>query len=208
MGRGNKNASTNLLYIASDVVFGCISYFIAAICTGKLFDDDWSNYLIVAVIFMLIYLLSNKESRIYNITTFFYIDRVIRCMTKSVLIATAVTSTLLFYIGNAQFEGAFYIAFLITTYLSMFLSAMIMRIIVKKGKVLAPRTLLIGGMEHYNKFINYLHKSNTEAEIIGYVSIKAEDKGKSEYLGSIEDLEEIIKKNNIDQVCVKRNRML
>jgi hypothetical protein len=51
---------------------------------------------------MLIYLLSNKESRIYNITT----------------------------------------------YLSMFLSAMIMRIIVKKGKVLAPRTLLIGGMEH------------------------------------------------------------
>lgn len=206
MGRRNKNASTNLLYIMSDIVFGCLSYFIAAVFTGKLINDNWNNYALVAIIFMLIYLLSNKESRIYNITTFFYIDRVLRCMTKSVLIATAVTSTLLFYIAEAKFDGFFYIVFLISTYICMLISAMIMRIIVKKGNVFAPRTLLIGGKEHYTKFINYIHKSNTEVDIIGFVSIKPEDKGKEEYIGAIEDLETIIKENNIDQIYIMQRR--
>lgn len=71
MGKGNRGASTNVLYIISDSLFGVISFIIAAIGTGVFFKGDEVKYFIVALIFMLVYLLSNKEARIYNITTFF-----------------------------------------------------------------------------------------------------------------------------------------
>ncbi|MDE6209330.1 MAG: sugar transferase [Lachnospiraceae bacterium] len=206
MGRGNKGASTNVLYIVSDILFGCISFVVSALITGIFAREDWRKYFVVAVIFMLIYILSNKESRIYNVTTFFYIDRVLKHVTKSILIATTVTSTLLFYIGNAAVDGRFYVIYLVVTYICVIISAMIMRILVKSGNVFAPRTLMIGGYEHFEKFNNYLHKSNTEVDIIGYVSVKPEDKGKSEYIGCIEDLEEIIKENNIDQVYIMHRK--
>lgn len=206
MGKGNRGASTNVLYIISDSLFGVISFIIAAIGTGVFFKGDEVKYFIVALIFMLVYLLSNKEARIYNITTFFYIDRVLKKITKSILIATFVTAMLLFYVGNSNIDVYFYILFLGLTYVAMIISATIVRCMAKAGNIFAPRTIMIGGYEHYEKFNTYLGKSNTEVDIIGYVSVKPEDKGKKEYIGSIDELEEIIKEYNIDQVYLMHRK--
>lgn len=206
MGKGNKGASTNVLYIVSDTVFGVVSFVMAALFTGVFSKIDWTKYLIVAVVFMIIYLLSNKEARIYNITTFFYIDRVFKNLTKSVLLSAFITAVLLFYVGNSDIDVYFYLYFLGITYVSMIVSAIIMRRIVKSGNIFAPRTIMIGGYEHYEKFNTYLGKSNTEVDIIGYVSVKPEDRGKPEYIGSIDDLEEIIREYNIDQVYLMHRK--
>lgn len=206
MGKGNKGASTNVLYIFFDSMFGAVSFLIASICTGVFLKDDWVKYFFVALIFMLVYLLSNKEARIYNITTFFYIDRVLKKITKSVLVATFVTAMLLFYVGDGNIDGYFYLLFLGITYIAMIISAILMRHVIKSGNIFAPRTIMIGGYEHYEKFNTYLGKSNTEVDIIGYVSVKPEDKGKKEYIGAIDDLEEIIREYNIDQVYLMHRK--
>lgn len=205
MGRRNKDASTNLIYIISDIIFGCIAFIISVI-VSNVYKEDLTKYFMLFLAYMIIYTMSNKESRIYNITTFFYTDRVLRALTKSILISTAITSTLLFYIGNAEFSGKFYVVFLCSMYVAMIFSVVVMRKFIKSNKSIAPRTLLIGGKEHYVKFCNYLNKSNTEVDIIGYVSIKPEDRGKPEYIGPIEDLEEIIKTYNIDQIYILHRR--
>lgn len=90
--------------------------------------------------------------------------------------------------------------------MAMIISATIVRCMAKAGNIFAPRTIMIGGYEHYEKFNTYLGKSNTEVDIIGYVSVKPEDKGKKEYIGSIDELEEIIKEYNIDQVYLMHRK--
>lgn len=206
MGKGNKGASTNVLYIVSDSIFGFLSFLIASLATGVLFRNNRVDYFVVALIFMLVYLLSNKEARIYNITTFFYIDRVLKKITKSMLLATFVTAMLIFYVGNSNIDMYFYCYFLGITYLLMIISAIIVRHIVKTNSFFAPRTIMIGGYEHYEKFNTYIGKSNTEINIIGYVSVKPEDKGKKEYIGDISELEDIIKEHSIDQIYLMHRK--
>ena len=98
MGRFNRDASTNLVYIASDCIFGMISYFIAGLFSGIGSIFLQRDYFLICLAFLLIFVLANKESRLYNVTTFFYVDRIIKRVSKSFLISANVTSTMLFYV--------------------------------------------------------------------------------------------------------------
>ena len=62
------------------------------------------------------------------------------------------------------------------------------------------RTILIGHIGRYEKFVRFLEKSNTEVGVVGYVSL---DEGETEgYLGNIKELEDIIHKYAIDQIYI------
>lgn len=205
MGKFNKGASTNLLHIISDCIFGLISFFSALILSRHTFTSASMNtYLVACITFMVIYILSNKESKLYNVTTFFYTDRIIRFVSKSFIIATCVTSTLLFYVGKADIDKDFYIIFLIITYILMIVSSFLVHCINKRENKFAPRTLLIGAIENYNRFESYLQKSNLDICMVGYVNIEEDEDPR--YLGNIKNLEEIIHNNGIDQVYIMHKR--
>ncbi len=205
MGKYNKGASTNLVYIISDCIFGLLSFFIAILFTEHTINlVNMDTYLLACTTFMIIYILSNKESRVYNVTTFFYTDRIIRYVSKSFILAIGVSSTLLFYVGKAEIKKDFYIIFLIITYTLMLISSFTVRYIIKRGRRFAPRTIVIGQIEKYGKFERYLKKSNMDIHIIGYVNV--EDENNARYLGNITQLEEIIHNNGIDQVYIMNKR--
>lgn len=202
MGRFNKGASTNLLYIVSDFLFGILSLLLAVLISKN--ESFWSNgiiYIVACFTFMLIFILANKDSRVYNVTTFFYIDRMIRYVSKSFIIATGVSSTLLFYVGEASIDKRFYIIFLVIVYIMMLGSAFLVRFITKKASVFSPRTLLVGDVDKFKKFQRYLNKSNMDLKIIGFVSIQ-EESNSNRYLGDISCLETMIHDNAIDQVYI------
>ena len=112
MGRFNKGANTNLIYIFCDCFFGILAYIVALVLNCAMGENmSLQNYFIVSFSFMLLFILANKESRLYNVTTFFYVDRIIKRVSKSYLIAAGVTSTLLFYVGRASISRVFYITF-------------------------------------------------------------------------------------------------
>lgn len=206
MGKFNRGASTNLIHMISDCIFGSLSFILAILISGhRLFSHNMETYSIACITFMFIFILSNKESRMYNVTTFFYTDRIIRFVSKSFILAVGVSSTLLFYVGNADIDRDFYIIFLISTYILMLFSAFLVRFISKYGKRFAPRTILIGPIDNYEKFERYLDKSNQEVNIIGYVNVD-EDEMDDRYLGNIKDLEDIIHSNGIDQVYIMHKR--
>lgn len=205
MGRFNKGASTNLFHIISDCVFGAFAFVFALLFSKHtLQSDNMNTYIIACITFMLIFILSNKDSRLYNVTTFFYADRIIKYVSKSFIISTGVSSTLLFYAGKSDIDRNFYIIFLICVYILMITSAFLVRFLTKKTKLFAPRTILVGHMENYEKFVRYLKKSNMDVNIIGYVSVENEEGTK--YLGNIKDLDEIIHSNGIDQVYIMHKR--
>jgi len=198
MGRYNMGASTNIIHIVSDCIFGILSFFLAILVTGQGHSDSFKTYAIICLAFMVIFILSNKESRLYNVTTFFYTDRIIRYVSKSFLIATGVTSMLLFYVGHADVDRRFYVTFLTGTYILMLVSAFAVRYHGKRTTKLAPRTLLVGEIDKFKNFERFLNKSNVEVNILGYLSM--EERNDSRYLGSIKDLEYIVHEKGIDQI--------
>lgn len=200
MGKFNKDANTNLMYMTCDVVFAVLAFLLAAIVSGAKVNPLEDGYYLVILAFMLVYMLSGKNERLYNITTFFYADRFFKRVTKSYLLATAVVSTLLLFGGTAQMDSRFYLYFLFFGYIALLGSAFFGHYVLRKSMIAKRRTLLIGRIERYEKFIRFMEKTNAGVEIVGYVSL--DEKEEEGYLGNIVQLEEIIHEYAIDQIYI------
>lgn len=221
MGKFNKGASTNLIHIISDCLFSLLAFELALISscvynyreTGAFELADVAGtkhgsnpvifYFVITFAFTVIYLLSSKESRLYNVTTFFYTDRIIRMISRSFFIAFAVEAILIFYIGGVELRTGFYITYLIYMYVLMIASAFLVRHIIKKNNRYAPRTLLIGDIKGYEKFLKYMEKGNTDINVIGYIS--EWPTSDERYIGSLTDIERIIHEQGVDQVYMIRS---
>ena len=206
MGKFNRDASTNLVYIISDCIVGVLTYILVILIWGdgkKVLDPD---HLMVCVAFLMIFVLANKESRMYNVTTFFYVDRMIKRVTKSFLISTGVLSTLLFYVGDANIETIFYVAYLLFSYVMLLGNAFFVRFVLMKYFAHAPRTIIIGNRERFEKFERFVKKSNLEMQMVGYVCIDEADYNQEEYIGTLDALEELIHEYGVDQVYIMQRR--
>lgn len=198
MGKYNSGASTNFIHILMDALFGVLAYVITLFTSGHFRDDSILYYFLTCMMFLVVFILANKEARVYNSTTFFYVDRTLRKITKSMVIATSVTSTLLFIVSKTNVNKYFYIQFLITFYIAVIISAFIVRILIKRNTKNAPRVLLIGDIDRFSKFQHFLERSNIVINTIGYISmIPTTDE---RYLGNLEDLDYLIHRHAIDQI--------
>ena len=206
MGRFNRGASTNLVYIIFDCIFGVISFFLAGLISGMGIAFLEKSYFLICIAFLAIFVLANKESRLYNVTTFFYVDRIIKRVSKSFLISASVTSTLLFYVGRARINQNFYVSYLVISYVLLLGNAFFVRYFLMKRFADAPRTLIIGNRERFNKFERFVRQSNLEMEIVGYVCISDEDYNPEEYIGRLSELEQLIHDHGIDQVYIMQRR--
>ena len=98
MNKTNSGANSNTLQICIDVFVQFVAYGITMLYWASILDWYQIGYMtIAAVMFILILVLSNKEERLYNITLFYYRDRVVRRLSKSFFMATLITAGLMFY---------------------------------------------------------------------------------------------------------------
>ena len=198
-----RNVKTNFKYMVSDFFVGIFAALLAGTITGINIFAAYGHYFILCICFNLVCIFLNKGASLYNVNLFFYPDRIIKYITKSILIATTIVSILLFYVGRADIEPKFYVVFVICEYVLLILSAYFQHVILKNNRNNSTRTLLLGDFNKYNKFINYVKKSNLNLNIIGYVSLEGEQEG---YLGNIDDLDKILHDNGIDYVYIMDQR--
>ncbi|SDM84093.1 sugar transferase [Lachnospira pectinoschiza] len=206
MYRRNGGANTNFVYMLTDILLGIFSYYIAAIINhyyldeASLFSDLWA----VCLGIVIIYIMTNKDTRAYNVTTFFYRDRFVLFVTRSYLLSLAV-NVLLPYLTHDRriYENAFQLFFFVIIYFILLLiNAMFNRYLVTKTHLLSQRSIMIGNKRDYKDFIHCMHRSNFNAEIVGFLSFDREQGKDANYLGNIDDLVEIIQNNNIDQIFI------
>ncbi len=199
MLRFYRHVKTNFTYMVSDFSVGII----AALFTGMILRINvfasYGYYLVLCISFNLVCMFLNKAATLYNVNIFFYPDRIIKYITRSFLLSAAIVSTLLFFVGRAEVEIKFYLLFLVCEYVLLLFSAYLGRLFIKKNRKFYPRTLLLGDIRKYQKFINYVNKSNLNLNIIGCISLHGEKEG---YLGTIDELEKIIHDNAIDYVYI------
>ena len=78
----------------------------------------------------------------------------------------------------------------------------------RRTKVYAVRTLLVGTKSDYEKVIRFLQHNSMSAEVIGYISegTTYPEGDDTPFLGTIDDLEDVVHKNSIDQVFFMQHR--
>ena len=203
MNKSNAGASTNTLQILLDVLTVVCAFAIDFFTYGTLLDKrSQVNLMALTAVFLLIYILSNREEYLYNVTMFYYLDRVYRKLTKSFLIATVATAALMNFMEFRETERKFYLIFLINCYvligMKLFLSRPLDRLLTK-GSI--PRTAFVGKKGQFNKFRYFLDKTSIRVNPIGYIAMHRMDlEDSEEYLGCLEDLEQLIREYHLDQV--------
>ena len=207
MRGSHRHANINIAYMCFDVLFGILAYIIAsAIDKGKSFANI--DYLLVCTSSVLLIIVFNKNKRLYDTTLFFYIDRWLSYLTRSFIAANLVVTILAFYVGHCGVETRFYVVFLVTEYLLLITSAFFTILVLRRTRMYAVRTLLVGTKTDYERVIRFLKHNSMSAEVIGYISETTTypEGDDTPFLGTIDDLEEVVHKNSIDQVFFMQHR--
>lgn len=207
MNRSNTGANKDTAHMIEDVLLLLTAYGAAVLFAGIWKDLRTLRGMTgLTAVFILIYVMGNGEQYLYNVTLFGYLDRLQRRRTRSFLAATAATAVLLPFITQDQ-TG--YFVFLILVYslesVKLFLCG-------REQKGEAPRTAFVGRRAQYNKFRYFLKKTSIHMELVGYITSSKEELERipegdaGEYLGSLEELELLIRRHNLDQVYILQKR--
>ncbi len=207
MNKSNSGANTNTLQLIMDIVVLIAAYAIDILIMGNRVGKELQiGFLVLFAVFILIYVLSNKEQYLYNVTMFYYLDRVYRKVTKSFLLATISTAAMMGFMPMTDEGRIFYIVFLIIAYIFIGIKMFLIRPIVNgKSPKNAARTVFVGRVGQFNKFRYFLDKTSIRINQLGYIAMTKEDMEQVEagtYLGCLDDLEDLIREHNIDQVYI------
>ncbi len=205
MGKFNRDVSTNLLHMVSDCCLMVVAFLFATAIAGLTPFESLELYGPLAAMFMLIFVMVNKNARMYNVSTFFYVDRTIFTITKSFIIALVPTALIVVdYVTRNAFDVRFYCSYVAASYVLVIVGAFFVRFLLKHWKFNAPRVLLVGDIDRFGTFERFLSKSNTTVKIIGYISM--DENPDERYLGSIKDLETIMHEHAIGQVYIMHRK--
>lgn len=203
MNRKNNGANTNTGQMLLDVFVAVLAYAVTCIMFCSQMDEmDIAYAFVMFVIFTVIYILSNKEARIYNYTLFFYLDRFLRIISKSWLIASASTAMVMFVLSINDSIRKFYIVFLIITYLFFLVNMLVSRFLVfTLHTYQAPRAAFVGVFADFQKFNYFLNKTSVKLDEIGYILKEGQtSEGRFNVLGTLDELEDIIRNKEVDQI--------
>ena len=206
LNKTNSGANTNTTQILLDIFVLVCAFGITFLIRGQRLDDQTQLRLeVLTGVFLLLYLLSNKEGYLYLVTMFYYLDRVHRKITKSFVVAMLVTGILLQFVAPGQEAREFFIIYLIMAYLLISIKMIFGKPLIRmleEGR--APRTAYVGKKREFNKFSYFLDKTSIPVKMVGYIAMKRDEyeADKEEYLGCLEELEQLIRENNLDQIYI------
>ena len=95
LGKFNRDVSTNLLHMVSDCCLMVAAFLLATVIAGRTLYESLELHGPICAVFMVIFLMANKNARAYNVTTFFYVDRTILTITKSFILSLVACGLLL-----------------------------------------------------------------------------------------------------------------
>ena len=203
MNRKNRGANTNIIQMSLDILCLILAYIFAR-CRfgGQLTGEDSTRSFVIVFIFIIAYLSANKEARIYNVTLFFYFDRFLKIVTRSWIVAAITTIVIMFFFEQGKSVRKFYLIFLILSYIFILINVIFSRLLqMMMTNYNAPRAGFVGAFEDYERFNYFLNKTSIRLKEIGFINWPGRtSNGISHVLGDVEDLENIIKKYELDQV--------
>ena len=204
MNRTNTGANTDTEQILVDIFVMAIAFGIDLLLFKNMIGaGELPGLIIVVITFITINILANKGEYLYNVTLFNYLDRIHEKNLKSFILSSVITLLLLYLpVKTNRQSFRFYVIFLIIAYILGCVKMLIYRPfydrIAKRDK---PRTLFVGEKVSFEKFRDFLDKTNIRLEPVGYVALNKAELDHS-YIGCLENLEDLIRSYQIDQIYI------
>ena len=210
MNRSNIRANTNCFQMILDACIFAISFVGDVLWLGRgMSVKSLGNMLILAGIFAIIFLLSNKEQYLYNVTMFYYIDRVQRKILKSFIRAFIATSAAIVFMPQMWNNRMVFFAFCAIGYILICIKSILLKSVMDNlEQKNAPRTAYVGNPEEFGKFNYYISKTSICIQQIGFIAMSREayeNASHEDYIGCVDDLEELIREHAIDQIYIMQN---
>ncbi len=207
MNRSNSGANTNTRQVILDTLLVAAAYGLnILVCWGYWNRESIIGFTAVALVFTMVYLLANKEGYLYNVTMFYYLDRVHRKVTRSFFLAAVASAVTMYYVDHSYAGRRLYVMFLVITYVIICLKIFLYKPFMARARSKrAPRTAFVGKYGSFNKFDYFMEKTSIHIDVLGYIAMHKEDLEGSEgyhYIGCLENLEELIRDYNLDQVYI------
>jgi len=204
MHKSNKFALANILQFSLDISFLILTYFLAYFIAGKLTTlYVMVHYLWILIIFIPIWVSVMALNRMYDKTTFYYPDRVLRSIIFASLFSGLGLGTMLFFVKETStsrlFIGVFFLLCVFIMCLERFGFGLFYRLTNTNSN--SPRMIIVSSEEDTPSIFKYLRKTHIRYNIIGTVLVGGGNTTNSEFnLGNLENLGEILKSHVVDQV--------
>ena len=208
MNKSNVSASMDTKHLLMDVFGQILALVISMLCFDRyLADEQRKSLLALFIVFIFIFILSNRVANVYNVTLFYYTDRIVKKQLWSFVLAVFVTSFVYYDSMSCCISYHFIFGFLILSFTIIILGVLVFRNLIERfvSRKYIPRCIYVGSKDSYNKFRYFMKKTTMQVNEIGYVSYDDNNDG-IEYIGSVSELEKIIRKYNIDQVYIMQKR--
>jgi exopolysaccharide biosynthesis polyprenyl glycosylphosphotransferase len=204
MHKSNKLAYSNMLQLWLDILFLLLTYIftyeMVKIMT-ELFEI--SSYLWILIVYIPIWISIMAYSGMYNRTTFYYTDRILRNVIFASLVSGLATASIFFFIKEVNTSRLFIGFFIFYCIVFMLMERMIFSFVYRRNRAnnYTPHIILVCSKDTCSLFKQYLIKTQLRYNIIGVIQVgKGEKIEKETNLGKLEELGDILKKYVVDEV--------
>jgi len=183
-----------------DIITIVLSYGLAYNTTPARYNTEYALwYVILLISFCMVFFLFMMLFRMYNTSTFLYVDRLIKNTTVS-LAGSAVTIFLfLFFQYNTLFSRLFFLVFVPVCVIMLVAQKMLM-LQAKKHFTSGVKIIYVGSKKVFDNFMRYTKISGDSFDVLGYIEINDAFILGQNCLGSLDNFETIIKNNPCDHI--------
>ena len=212
MYRSNSKAFTNITQILLDLISIIISFMITFSIVSFFVSDQTliaERHLWILIIYTPVFFMSMYTMEMYNLSTFNYQDRIVKNVLLSCLLSTFFCVVLAPFIMDSQ--GKYYFLgyfILIAAVILSFEHCFSLTIIQKLRNKGICRTIIVGNAKMIENYIYYIGKTSFRYDLVGYIPVdnNAGNDACSKFLGTIENMEEILNENVVDEVVFALSR--
>lgn len=204
MHRANIFSASHIIHAFVDIIVIILTFIISYLITKNyvnLFELKEYSWILIVYIPVWLFLMGN--TRIYEKIVFFNYDKILRIVLVSAIISDLFLAAMIFFVKETVFSRTLYVIFCALIVLTLLIEKFIYKFAAMEKHMSlqrVSRVVIVGTPRVARKFTEYVQKNNVNINILGYVKVKDKSiKGHVE-LGSIENLDEIIKENAVDEV--------
>ncbi len=203
MHKTNHHANAHLEQLFWDIMFLGLSFGIAYVISSQLtVMNPVGEYLWMLVIYIPFWCALMALEGMYDKTTFYYIDRILRDIIFASVLSVLGLIAMLFFVKELGVSRLFICILVLLTVIVMFSERCVFRALFKRSGATrkAPRIVLVCSRDTFVTVMKYLAKTQMEYNIVGVVQIGGAKISKVPNLGPLVGLGRILHQEVIDEV--------
>jgi lipopolysaccharide/colanic/teichoic acid biosynthesis glycosyltransferase len=196
----NNRTHINIVQIIADIICLAVTYALSMFLTDEIFRQvAFAEYLWIPVLFSMVYVFTMFTCEMYHRSTFTYQDRTLKYVMKSCLFAAVFCFVMIPFTTKDVFTVNILLIYILAAIIIISMQYLIIQelrhAVRSRWK---KRAVIVGLQENIQEYLYFINKTSFQVDVAGCITLDNPD-GKSG-LGKIEDMEDILKKNIVDEI--------